>query len=168
MNYDFLGERERLDLIRKGNDDVYNYEKNKNAKYKGELIISGLPTTRADEWEATIDNAYKVSQKNARKAVTPRYGSARLGELNRALSASIKDLKKQRDESLDTAYSDSEAALDYIKEWLASNGYSDSGKLATMSKKELGEALENVLENIRNEYDSNLKSIRNKFLSMAQ
>ena len=166
--YSTLGQRERLDLIRSGETEAYNYEKNKNDSLKKIQTALGLSTKDVDDWDKTIDNAYSASKASSNKKVAPKYASSRLGEVNEALRSSAKALKQQKNESVAQANADAQSALAYLEEWLASNGYSEHGKLATQSKKELSDALKSLLDSINEEYESQLKSTRSKYLNMVK
>ena len=166
--YSTLGQRERLKRIRNGDSDVYQAEKELNGKQRRALAEAGVSTADIDEWDATIDNAYKSSGEKAKNAAIPKFGSSRLGAINKALSTSIKDLKKQKNESIESAKTEAEDALEFIEEWLAANGYYKDGNLATKSKKEIEDALEAALESIKRDYDKKLGNTRSKYLSMAQ
>ena len=165
--YSTLGQRERLDLIRNGNKDAYDYEKSNNATLRKAQQDAGVSTTAVDEWDATIDNAYSKSVENAKKAVLPKFASDRLSALNNQLSASIKALKKQKNESIKQTEQEAERARAYLKEWLVNSGYSEDGKLSTESVKQLEDAIKNALDSVNSDYEEQLKSIRRKFLSMV-
>lgn len=168
--YAVLGERERLDLIKGGNNDVYNSEKERNKELKKLRSDLGLPTDDIDNWDSIIDNA-KVEYKNSIKSPKPNLpkiaSGGRLAAINTQMRSTLKDLKKQRDESVETAKTDAEQALDFIAEYLASNGYSKDGSLSVKSRNALEEALESMLEDIQNNYRSQISTTVSKYRSMV-
>lgn len=163
--YSSLGQRDRLDLIRKGNTDVYNYEKNKNAGYRKSLVDAGLSTTDVDNWDATIDNAFGKATSKVDRSGLPKFSSA--GK-NSELTAALISLKRKRDADIEETNKNAESARKYLEEWLVNNGYSDDGKLATESKKELEDSVAKKLKNIKTDYKLQLRSLTNKFDAMLK
>lgn len=166
--YSSLGQRDRFKMIKDGNADVYNSEKELNNGLKKLRQSLGLSTDEIDRWDNEIDSAYKASQDKVRRANTPKFGSSRLASLNKELGKSIKDLQYQRDESIENVNAEAESSLAVLEEWLAANGYFKGGNLATKSKKEIEDALASAIASIRKDYETKLGNTRSKYLSMAR
>ncbi len=168
--YAILGERERLDLIKGGNNDVYNSEKERNKELKKLRSDLGLSTTDIDNWDSIIDNAkveYGNRIKNQKPNLPKIVSGGKLAAINTQMRSTLKDLKKQRDESIESAKTDAEQALDYIAEYLASNGYSKDGSLSVKSKNVLEQALESMLEDIQKNYRNQVDTTVSKYRSMV-
>lgn len=164
--YATLGQRERLSEIRKGNDDMYSTEKARNKLFKEQQVRLGIPTTDIDDWDATIDNAYNKAKEQAKNKALPKL-SGKYTQINGEMYEAIENLRKQRDESLETAKNEAESALDYLAEWLANNGYSSKGRLATESREEINSAIEEAIDSIKKEYDALVKSTVDRYFAMA-
>ena len=166
--YASVPQRERLDMIRSGNADVYNAEKRRNNSLKILRESLGLSTQNVDDWNKTVDNAYSLSQQKAQdKSGLPKFTGGKYAEINKAFSESIKNVRQQKDESIKDVTEDAESTLRYIGEWLANNGYSEKGYLATATKKEINDALEAALEGIIKDYEDSISSTRSRFRSMV-
>lgn len=166
--YSSVGQNERFRLIGSGNADVYRSEKELNSGLRKLRESLGLSTDEVDKWDKEIDNAYNASKQSREKENLPKYTSSKLTDLNSALAESVKELKKQRDEGIKSINLEAENSLDVLEEWLASNGYFKDGGLATKSKKEIEDALDTAIAQIKKDYETKLKNTRSKFLSMAQ
>ena len=163
--YSTFGERERIARIRGGDEDVYKTEKALNARLKRDRIEAGLPTYDIDDWDAKVDSARNTALKKAKNDLKVKYGSASLVDINNAARQSFKDLRKQRDESVESVKEDAKISLEVLGEWLAANGYSKNGSLATKSKKEIEDALKEALETISQNYKGEVSAIRERLRS---
>lgn len=168
FKYSTYTQRERLGMIRDGNEDVYNYEKQRNKELQALRRDLGLSTQDVDDWNKTIDNAYSMSQKKTQdKSGLPKFTGGKYAEINKAFSESIKNLRQQKDESIKNVTDDAESTLRYISEWLANNGYSEKGQLVTATKKEINDAFEAALKGILKDYEEGIQSTRSRFRSMV-
>lgn len=167
--YASLGERERLSMIKNGNSDVYNTEKERNKQLKQLRSDLGLSTDDIDNWDNIIDsaNASANDKYKVKNTGLPKFKSARLSEINARMRDTLKGLKKQRDESIETAKTEAEQTLGYISEWLASNGYSKDGSFSVKSEKAIKDALESMLRDIESNYKNQVKSTVSKYHSMV-
>lgn len=166
--YASVPQRERLSMIRGGNTDVYNAEKRRNNSLKILRESLGLSTQNVDDWNKTVDNAYSLSQEKTQdKSGLPKFTGGKYARINKALSESVNNLRQQRDEGIKDVTADAESTLGYIGEWLANNGYSEKGYLATASKKEINDALEAAIESIIKDYEDGIQSTRSKYRSMV-
>lgn len=162
--YGIFGQRERLDLIRKGNKSVYDNEKERNKKLKKYRSELGLSTTDVDDWEATIDNAYSNSKKQEKSTSLPTY-SGKYAEVNKAFADAHKAIKEERDESLAAVEEEAKSTLEYLEEWLANNGYSADGKTASREKARLNDEAEKLMEEIKKQYRTDLDKARKSYFS---
>ena len=163
--YSTLNDRQRMARIRGGDEDVYNAEKALNARLKKDRIAVGLSTSDIDKWDTAIDSAYNASVKSAKKASVEKYANPYISDINNAAIQSFKELRKQRDESIENVQKEAEAALEFFGEWLAVNGYSKDGSLAKKTKKEIEDALKDAIETIGKNYKNEVSSIRERLRS---
>lgn len=159
--YASLGQRERLDLIRNGNTEVYNAEKIKNSSLRGLRAALGLSTAEIDEWDSIIDNAKESTQKQKQNNL-PKFMSTKNDRVANAYNSYLRELRaeieKQTTEALETALKDS----NYIAEFLANNGYSKDGTMRTEAQKKVDEELLSTLSDIRKYYNSKAESTKSK------
>lgn len=166
--YANLSENERLDMIGKGNSDVYNTEKARNKELKNLRADLGLSTDVVDRWDSMVDSANAAfnNRNKVEKPNLPKFASGRLARINYEMGSVLKDLKKQRNESINQAKTDAEQALNYIAEYLSSNGYSKDGSYSEKSRKAIEEALEAVLGDIEKNYKKKVRSTVSDFHSL--
>ncbi|MBQ7399093.1 MAG: hypothetical protein IJW06_01350 [Clostridia bacterium] len=151
--YASLGQRERLKMIRGGDEDVYNTEKERNNYLRKLQAELGVPTTDIDDWDATIDNAYSnATLQKADKSGLPKISSGKYNKVNKAYSDYMKALNAQKKEELEEATAESESAYEYLVEWLANNGFSAEGMTAKQEKKALEESVAKFIEQIKEKY----------------
>ena len=85
-------QRQRLDMIKNGNTDVYNAEKDNNAHLKSLRKALGLSTKDIDDWDRAVDTAAETSARAEWKATVPRYQSTRIGSISDAYNKERKSL----------------------------------------------------------------------------
>ena len=159
--YAALGENERLELISKGNDAVYNSEKKRNASLKSLKSSLGLSTKNEDTWDSVIEAAWS-------KSTTPKgLSDAEFDVLTGSpttratyLLNSEMDIQRQRTgkEMRDIAES-VEDELENLAEWLANNGYSVKGNTANKSKEEIKKKLSEAFGLLQAEHKHRLAEI---------
>lgn len=166
--YSDLGQRERLKMIRNGNSDVYENEKKNNASLRTQRQSLGLSTSDIDSWDKLIDSAnmaandkYKVKQTDA-----PHYASRKTMRINEAFQNYVSALNDEYNTSKSEALKEAKTQYDYLAEWLANNGYSSSGYTSDKKNGELEDELEEKLTSLKKNYDSKVKSAREKYLAM--
>ena len=158
--YSTLGERERIKRIREGDEDIYNSEKVLNQNLRRARVEAGLLTNDIDDWDTKIDYAHNTALKNAKNSSAVKFGKSSLVDINNAAIQAYREAKNQRDESVESAKKDAEISLEILGEWLAANGYSKDGNFATKSKKEIEDALKEVLEIINKKYKDEIAATR--------
>lgn len=163
--YSTLGERDRIARIRAGDEDVYNSEKKLNQNLRKARVEAGLPTNDIDDWDTKIDYAHNTALKKQENASRVKYGSSSLTAANGVAKNAFRELKKQRDESVESVKEDAKISLEVLGEWLAANGYSKDGSLAKKSRKEIEDALKEALETISKNYKDEFSSIRERLRS---
>ena len=152
--YASLGSSERLDLIRKGNEDVYASEKNRNSALKELKMSLGMSTNDIDSWDAMVDDAR--NKYISGKLITDRDISALSGSsaksathlLNNQLDAIDAELSVKKSKAFKSAKDE----LEGVAEWLASNGYSVKSNTAKKAKKEIEDELATELSLLETEY----------------
>jgi len=159
-------QRQRLDMIRNGNADVYNAEKDNNAHLKSLRESLGLSTKDIDDWDRTVDMAAETSAAAAIKAATPKYQSTRAGSISRAYNIERKQLATDYISQKKKAKEQAEKDVAYLVEYLVNNGYASDGKTALEGEKEIRDELKSLLTKLQAEYNRNVNSTRNKYISM--
>ena len=156
--YANLGQRERLDLIRNGNTEVYNAEKSRNKNLKSLRQSLGLSTDEIDNWDKIIDNAKngttKVKRKKIGGSLSSKLINERVDQLNGEYRRYVGELKDNLESSAEDAVNDAEKDREYLNEWLINNGYSKDGNVAQKSKKELAYELETFLSDLFYSYET--------------
>lgn len=159
--YSSLGQRERLDLIRRGNTDVYNAEKIKNSSLRNLRAGLGLSTAEIDEWDSIVDNA-KESASAPKKNNMPKFMSTKNDRVANAYNSYLRELRaeieRQTTEALETALKDS----GFLAEFLANNGYSKDGTTRTEAQKKVDEELVSTLSQIRKYYNTQAENAKNR------
>lgn len=159
--YATLGTRQRLKLIRSGDENVYNSEKKRNNELKKLQKELGLSTKSVDDWDDAIDKAYSSSKENAssKRSVTQSQSPA-IREANEYMS----NLKADADKKAEDAKLDAEKALKYLEEWLVNNGYSEEGSFSKQSKDMVEKKLALTLKEINRQYQEKAKKESEKIL----
>ena len=162
--YSSLGQRERLSLIRGGDADVYNTEKMRNSSLIKERSALGLSTKEIDEWEATIDNAFSLSQKQD-KSGTPKFMSTKNDRVANAYNSYMRELRSEIERQTNEAFESAIKNSQYLAEFLANNGYSSKGTTAIEGTRKIDEQLSEVLSNIKKYYKAQSESARSRMFS---
>ena len=162
--YASLGERDRLKLIRDGNEDVYKTEKKQNSAIKKAWENVGLDTAKIDNWDKMIDDAFESSKKSAKNDL-PKFMSTRASNATNELNRQMKQLKNQAFTEAEDAVEKAANDMEYIKEWLAGHGYSSLGSTAQKKKKEISDELSDVLDEISREFAKKSESARATYLA---
>lgn len=166
--YSHLGQRERLKMIKNGNSDVYESEKKKNSLLRSQRESLGLSTLDVDNWDKLIDSAnmsandkYKVKKTDA-----PQFASRKTMRINEAFQNYVSALNEEYNTSKSEAVKDAQTRSEYLAEWLANNGYSSSGYTSQKKSGDIENELEEKIDSLKRDYDSKVKSAREKFLGM--
>ncbi len=159
-------QRQRLDMIRNGNSDVYSAEKDNNAHLKALRESLGLSTKDIDEWDKTVDMAAESPATSAIKAVTPKFQSTRAGSVSSAYNIERKQLAADYNIQKKKAKEQAEKDVEHLIEYLVNNGYASDGKTALEGEKEIRDELKVLLASLKAEYNKAVSSTRNKYVSM--
>lgn len=158
---------ERYDMIRRGNADVYNSEKARNASMKSHLSALGLSTDSLDKWDRAVDVAYKLSSRTyptQNKSASPiKFMSKAESEIHSGYFKKMSDLSKRIGAKEEEAVSEADSDFTDLEEWLANNGFSQSGSLSRTQKKKISDTLTSVLTDLKNEYDYEAAQAKKKF-----
>jgi len=148
---------ERYDMIRRGNADVYNSEKERNASMKSHLSALGLSTDSLDRWDKAVDVAYKLSSRTyptQNKSASPiKFMSKTESDIRNGYSKKMSDISKRIDAQAYEAVSEAQSDYTDLEEWLANNGYSQSGSLSRKQKEKISDTLTTILTDLQKEYD---------------
>ena len=148
---------ERYDMIRRGNADVYNSEKARNASMKSHLSALGLSTDSLDRWDKAVDVAYKLSSRTyptQNKSASPiKFMSKTESDIRNGYSKKMSDISKRIDAQAYEAVSEAQSDYTDLEEWLANNGYSQSGSLSRKQKEKISDTLSTILTDLQKEYD---------------
>ena len=170
--YANLGQRERLDLIRNGNTEVYNAEKSRNKNLKSLRQSLGLATDEIDNWDKIIDNANSgtasVKKKKNTLSLLSVFRNNELSKLNSDYRQYLEGIEKELEDSAVTAVKKADESLDYLNEWLINNGYSKDGSTAQKSKKELADELEIFLSDLFYSYETKAKKAKSDLLEKVK
>ena len=168
--YSTLNDRQKLGMIKEGDVDVYNTEKQLNAKNRKSFQDAGVSTQAIDNWDAAIDRAYLSAVEKAKKkaeSVIPRYEPDKYSDINSEMNKTLRSMRKQKEEDTESAKENAKKALAYLEEWLSYNGYSDKGQLSRTSKKQIDDSLKEILESIENDYKDNVKNTLSSYSSLV-
>ncbi len=161
---------QRLDMIRNGNTDVYNAEKDNNAHLKSLRQSLGLSTRDIDEWDKTVDMAAKKSSSaggaSSNEAVLPKFQSTRVGSISGAYNNTMQALAKENKQKQKEAKEQAEKDVECLIEYLVNNGYSSDGKTAREGEEEIRLNLKNMLEKLQSDYMEAASAAKEKYISM--
>lgn len=166
--YSSLGQRERLALIKKGNSDVYNTEKEQNKKLREVRTSLGLSTDDIDNWDNIIDSANRAANNPRKTRNVPYINSmnSREAKVNREYWNYVDDLKAEANLKKDNAYDKAEKDTKYLEEWLANNGYSSDGYASKKGHEDISEQLSEIIDSIDRDFKAKEKSARERFLAL--
>ena len=160
---------ERYDMIRRGNADVYNSEKARNASMKSHLSALGLSTDSLDRWDKAVDVAYKLSSRTyptQNKSASPiKFMSKTESDIRNGYSKKMSDISKRIDAQAYEAVSEAQSDYTDLEEWLANNGYSQSGSLSRKQKEKISDTLTTILTDLQKEYDYEAAEAKKKLSS---
>ena len=165
--YSTLTERERLKLIRSGNDDVYNAEKEKNKTLRQQQNELGIDTTKLDLWDDAIDTAYnniknpRKVNKNLPKFMSPSKSRPYV-KLNRAIENAEKKAKQGREKAVQIAIESTRN----LEEYLANNGLSKEGSYAKKEFERISSTLYNTVKGLNDEYKLSVARAKEDFLGL--
>lgn len=155
--YASLGEKERLDLIKGGNEEVYNSEKKRNASLRSLKSSLGLSTNDVDTWDSLIDEAKGKSKKVS--GITDKdvaeLTSSKASRISKVLNTELDFRRKKLESDVDEAKNDAEKELEKLAEWLANNGYSIKGNVAKRGVEKIKDDLSKTLAMIETEHHKN-------------
>lgn len=164
--YSTYTQSQRLDMIKNGNTDVYEAEKDNNAYLKSLRKSLGLSTEDIDAWDKTIDNAAKVTAEDNTKAVLPKFQSSRVGKISGMYNDYMRALTNDNLAKQKQAREQAKKDINYLVEYLVNNGYAADGKTASEGKKRIREQLRSLLEELRYEYKKAHIEARDKYIAM--
>jgi len=154
-----ISQADKLELVKKGDKDIYNSEKELNGNLRKARAEAGLDTTQVDAWDSALDGAmYSYNKSN-----TPKYYSASKGEAMLELYNSLLETDRQYKESIKNLKEESGVVTDYVTELLVNNGYSTDGSMGKEKLGELGEYYRKSIDALEKGYDSFKKSARKAF-----
>lgn len=178
--YGTYTQKQRLDMMRNGNTDVYNTEKNNNAYLRQLRRDLGLSTDDIDEWEGEMAMAYIGSNdaapksnlikadSSSQKANFPTFASERVSRISNEYNNYMQFLKKQNELKQKKAVEQAENDIDYLLEYLANNGYSSKGKTVREGEKKIRLELMELLEELENSYKNSAAQAREKYIGMLE
>lgn len=152
--YASLGESERLDLIKRGNEDVYSSEKKRTSTLKDLRMNLGLSTGEVDRWDDLVEDArkqYTSGQLLNRKDIDAITGS-RTQSASYMLNSELGSIRDGIAASKEKAVKSAEKELESVAEWLASNGYSVKSNTAKKAKNEIEDELIRTLRLLESQY----------------
>ncbi len=164
--YGTVPQRERLEMIRGGNDDVYEEEIRRSQNLYNVRKDFGLDTSEVEEYKSYITNAYNKAKKQSdprtvnRTANTPVFYDAITDKaLNNFYEKAISFSNSYIDEK-ENAKDKAKTRQNVLDEWIAANGHSKSGKLYKERSEEIRSELDAELEKIKATYNRNIESTR--------
>ena len=152
--YASLGAEERLDLIGKGNEEVYSSEKTRSAALKNLKKSLGLSTSDVDRWDEMVEDARKRYTSGSlldKQDISDITGSETASASN-LLNTELAALRGNYSASSGKAIDNAEKELGDIFEWLSANGYSAGSNTAKKAKSDVEEELINTLKLLESEY----------------
>lgn len=162
--YASLGQRDRLKMIRSGDADVYNSEKERNNELRKLQTELGVSTAEVDQWDALIDytyaNANTSSSASDKEVKRSKSQSAAISAANQAFSKQMQLIKDEKNQNLEEAKDEAEKSYNYLVEWLANNGYSDEGKTSKEEKAALKESISKLLKQINEQYETQVNKAK--------
>ncbi len=155
--YATLSEKERLDMVKSGDNDVYETEMARNNYYINMRKDLGVDTSDLENWalllnqaKASRENSYKVSKIEG----TPTYYGARTNKIMNSFNSYMEQLNQTLNQQKTEAIGSAATAIKTLKEFLANNGYSQDGTTAKKKSDAITELLENKLFSIDADYQS--------------
>ncbi len=163
-------EKEKLNLIKNGNKNVYDSVKSGNAAYRKALQEVGADTSKVDAWDKIVDGAYAYASDPYRKSRGgPRYLNVYVSAVIGEYRNKMKELKKALDDGVYQAQTIAKTKNDSLDEWLSSNGYSVDGSFAKKQKSAIQTELSGKIETLISDFDKKSSEAKKKYkINLAQ
>ena len=164
--YATLSESEKMNRISKGDNDLYESEKENANSYKNLLSRDGIDTSAVDRYisklESASGNAVKadssLSSKKENDNAAPKYMQGKKNEEMLAVLNALKDIYASYVSGRENLLLQKKQAKDNVLEQLHAMGYSVDGQRGKKELYEVSEYYENLLEKHDKRYIPDIKN----------